>query len=88
MTTPLVAPVAIEELEFTLPCGVDGCDHDANWMSFGNHTIFGCPGHGPCCEHHRRLTIHYLTSVAGAEGTCRCGQQRVWSPDELRFIEL
>jgi len=88
MTAPLIAAASIEQLEFDVSCAVEGCDHDANWMSYGNHTIFGCPGHGPVCEFHRRLTLDYLTSVAGSEGTCRCGHHRVWNPDEFRFIAL
>ena len=88
MTTPLIAPASIEDLEYTVPCGCEGCSHDADWMGMGSHTIFGCPGHGPVCEFHRRLTLHYLTSVAGEEGTCRCGQRRVMDPDDFRFIAL
>lgn len=88
MTAPLIAPASIDEFEFDLPCGCDGCDHDADWIGYGSHTIFGCPGAGPICEFHRRITLSYMEAVAGKEGTCKCGHHRVMDPNEFRFIEL
>ena len=85
---PLIAPASIEQLEYTVPCGVEGCDHDANWASYGEHSIFGCPGTGFVCDFHRMVTLRYMESIDGATGTCRCGRHRVASPDEFRFIAL
>ncbi|AAN12765.1 gp125 [Mycobacterium phage Omega] len=91
MTAPIFSPVelSLSEFEFTVPCGIEGCDHDADWMSWGDHSAFGCPGYGPVCEWHRRLTLRYVEGIEGQVGPCsRCKQPRVIGPDEFRFIEL
>lgn len=84
----LIEAVSIEELEYTESCGCENCDHEADWVGFGAHTIFGCPGHGFICEFHRRATLHYAKANEGAIGKCRCGQDRVMSPDEFLWMAL
>lgn len=85
---PLIEELSIAEMEFDVPCGVKGCSHDADWMGRGDHSIFGCPGYGPVCEFHRRVTLHFLEGVDGETTTCKCGNPRTFSPAEFRFIAL
>lgn len=83
-----VQPVSLEKLEFDIPCGIDGCDRTADCMIYGDHSVWGCPGIGACCDFHRRATYSYAEAKAGSLGRCRCGGLRIESPENYRTIEL
>lgn len=90
MTAPLIELESLSEFEYTIPCGIPGCSNDADWMLYGAHSVFGCPGHGPVCEHHREETITFASLPRPRKlGCCKgCGQPRIEGPEEYRTIAL
>ncbi|WPH57744.1 hypothetical protein [Mycobacterium phage WXIN] len=90
MTAPLIAVESLAEFEYTVPCAIAGCKECASWMIYGDHSVFGCPGHGPVCEAHRVETMTFASLPRPRKlGRCTsCGEPRIEGPEEYRTIAL
>ncbi len=90
MTAPVIEAVDLTAFEYEIPCAGKGCRNTAQWMVFGDHSIFGCPGHGPLCEFCRGATMAFASADRPKKmGRCKlCNEPRIEGPFEYRVIEL